>query len=89
LAELGPEAAKQRAVVLADLAASHVDDDLEAACGLTTQALDQLSDSWYATGYERVQSVRQLTPHQQTRHVRELEDRIRRHRSNSARSAQM
>jgi transcriptional regulator with XRE-family HTH domain len=78
LAQLSPEAAKQRAVVLADLAASHVDDDLEAACGLTAQALDQLSDSWYATGYERVQSVRrQLTPHQQTRHVRELEDRIR------------
>jgi transcriptional regulator with XRE-family HTH domain len=78
LAELGPEATKQKAVVLADLAASHVDDDLEAACGLTGQALDQLSTSWYATGYERVQAVRrQLTPHQQTRHVRELEDRIR------------
>ena len=77
LAELDPQASKQRAVVLADLAASHVDDDLEAACGLTSQALDQLSDSWYATGYERVQAVRrQLAPHQQTRHVRELEDRF-------------
>jgi hypothetical protein len=63
--------------VLADLVAAHVADDLEAACGLTGQALDQLSDSWYATGYERVQVVRrELTPHCETRHVRELEDRI-------------
>lgn len=77
LNHLTPEAAKQRAVVLADLASSYVDDDLEAACGLTGQAVDQLSESWYATGYERIQGVRrQLSPHRTTRQVRELEERI-------------
>lgn len=77
LAQLAPGAEKQRAVVLADLAASHVDHDIEAACTLTGQALDQLNDSWYATGYERVQAVRrQLTPHREARPVQELEERI-------------
>lgn len=78
LAGLPSEAAKQRAVVLADLAATYLETDLEAACALTAQALEQLQTTWYATGYERVQSVRrQLAPHQQNGQVRELEDRIR------------
>jgi transcriptional regulator with XRE-family HTH domain len=78
LDRLAPDATKQRSVLLADLAATHINDDLEAACALTTQALEQLGDTWYATGFERVQAVRkQLTPHHQNRQVRELEDRLR------------
>jgi transcriptional regulator with XRE-family HTH domain len=78
LDRLAPDAAKQRSVILADLAATYIEEDVEAACALTTQALEQLGDTWYATGFERVQAVRkQLTPHHQNRQVRELEDRLR------------
>ncbi|MBT0771247.1 helix-turn-helix transcriptional regulator [Kineosporia sp. J2-2] len=78
LAQLAPDAAKQKAVIYADLAATHIDDDAEAACTYAGQALDQLSESWYATGYDRVQQVRrQLTSSQQNRQVLELEERMR------------
>jgi transcriptional regulator with XRE-family HTH domain len=78
LAALKPGEGKQRAVLLADLASTYVEDDLEAACDLTTQALGQLATSWYATGFDRVLGVRrELTPYQQNRQVRELEERVR------------
>jgi transcriptional regulator with XRE-family HTH domain len=78
LAQLAPDAAKQKAVIYADLAATHIDNDPEAAATFAGQALDQLSESWYATGYDRVQQVRrQLTGSQQNRQVLELEERMR------------
>ncbi|MDP9827308.1 helix-turn-helix domain-containing protein [Kineosporia succinea] len=78
LEQLDPDAAKQKAVIYADLAATHIDTDAEAAFTYAGKALDQLSESWYATGYDRVQEVRhQLTGQQQHRQVRELEDRMR------------
>ncbi len=65
-------------MIYADLAATHIDTDAEAAFTYAGKALDQLSESWYATGYDRVQEVRhQLTGQQQHRQVRELEDRMR------------
>jgi hypothetical protein len=76
-ADLEPTASKQRAVVLADIASTYLQDDLEASCAFSEQALDQLQESWYATAFERIQSVyRQLAPHQRAHQVRELRDRI-------------
>jgi transcriptional regulator with XRE-family HTH domain len=78
LADLDPDATKQRAVVLADLAATHIEEDLDTACRITGQALDQLRDSWYATGFERIQGIRRaLEPYHDERPVRTLEEQIR------------
>lgn len=50
------EAAKQRTVLLADLANAH--GDPERSGTLLDQALDVLERDWYATGYERVRVAR-------------------------------
>lgn len=69
---------KQRTVILGDLAAVEAaDSNPEAACSYATEALDQLASRWYATGMDRIRAVRRtLTPWQQARCVRELDDRL-------------
>jgi hypothetical protein len=62
LANLGPEANKQRAVILLDLAAAHAQHDAEHAVELAGQALDILSFDYYATGYERLPLVLERLP---------------------------
>lgn len=56
LTGLAPTASKQRSVLLADLAAAHLEDRDHAAT-LTGQALDALAGDWYATGHQRVSAV--------------------------------
>ncbi|MFI5725408.1 hypothetical protein [Streptomyces cyaneofuscatus] len=74
-----PEAeAKQRTVVLGDLAAVEAAaGQTEAACRYAVLALDQLERTWYATGMDRVREVRQtLVAHQHEQCVRELDERL-------------
>ncbi len=69
---------KQRTVILGDLAAveaaaGHPED----ACQHALRALDQLEETWYAMGMDRVREVRRaLAPHQHEGCVRELDDRL-------------
>lgn len=60
LDDLPGEAAKQRSVILGDLAAVAVSEqDPERACVLAEQALDNLARHWYATGMDRIRGVRE------------------------------
>jgi hypothetical protein len=61
LDNLAPTAAKQRTVLLADLATAHLDDAGHAAA-LVDQALDVLTDDWYATGHQRIGQVAHRLP---------------------------
>ncbi|WP_207923743.1 transcriptional regulator [Actinomadura bangladeshensis] len=78
LEAIGDTNAKQRAVILGDLAAVEVAQrDPEAACSYAEQALDQLAVTWYATGMDRVHTVRRaLQPWADTECVRRLDDRL-------------
>ena len=78
LTELPDEAIKQRSVLLADLAAAAViEDDPARACSYLTDALDQLAQSWYATGMARVKDVRDtLRPWDDLPAVRQLDERL-------------
>ncbi|MEU3275677.1 helix-turn-helix transcriptional regulator [Streptomyces antibioticus] len=78
LEALGPEEAKQRSVVLGDLAAVEAaDGNPEEACAYALLALDELERTWYATGMDRVREVRRvLAPHQHRACVRDLDDRL-------------
>jgi len=69
---------KQRAVTLADLAAIEaLSESPEKACELTIRALDNLGSYWYATGMERVRTVRQmLSKWEGMACVRELDDKL-------------
>lgn len=59
LEQLPEDAAKQRSVILGDLAAVAVSErNPEDACRLAEMALEQLARTWYATGMARVRSVR-------------------------------
>jgi hypothetical protein len=51
---------KQRVVILGDLAmpSKPAPGNVEAACALLEQALDQLAVTWYATGIDRVRDAR-------------------------------
>ncbi|GAA0222397.1 hypothetical protein GCM10009527_018400 [Actinomadura nitritigenes] len=75
---IGATNAKQRAVILGDLAAVEVaQKNPEAACAYAEQALDQLAVTWYATGMDRVHDVRRtLQPWAETECVRRLDDRL-------------
>ncbi|MFD5428244.1 transcriptional regulator [Streptomyces sp. NPDC127084] len=75
---LPPESAKQRTVILGDLAAVEAADGRpEEACRYGIQALDQLAITWYATGMDRVRELRRtLAPWQNERCVRDLDDRL-------------
>jgi len=70
--------AKQRAVTLADLAAVAVSEgDPQQACAYSGAALDNLSRYWYATGMERLRTVRQaLTQWESLPCVRQLDERL-------------
>jgi hypothetical protein len=78
LDDLPEEAAKQRSVVLGDLAAVAVsEDNPEEACRLAEMALEQLSRTWYATGMARVRSVRaSLAPWESLPAVRRLDEKL-------------
>ncbi|MEU4560575.1 hypothetical protein AB0F72_19540 [Actinoplanes sp. NPDC023936] len=69
---------KQRAVVLADLAAVEVASDKPTeACNRLHEALDQLAITWYATGMERVRKVREdLQAWADTEEVQAIDDRL-------------
>ncbi|MFD5588355.1 transcriptional regulator [Streptomyces sp. NPDC127063] len=75
---LMPSEGKQRSVVYGDLAAVEAAAGRpEEACGYASRALDQLAETWYATGMDRVREVRRaLAPHQHERCVRDLDDRL-------------
>lgn len=78
LEAIGDTNAKQRTVILGDLAAVEVaQKNPKAACAYAEQALDQLAVTWYATGMDRVNEVRRaLQPWAETDHVRRLDDRL-------------
>ncbi|NBE53327.1 transcriptional regulator [Streptomyces boluensis] len=78
LEDLPPESDKQRTVVLGDLAAVEVaDGNPQQACTYAEQALNQLAITWYATGMDRVRTVRRtLAPWQHEQCVRDLDDRL-------------
>ncbi len=78
LAALPEESVKQRAIYLADAAAAAVlESDPDLACTYLQQALDILSRTWYATGMDRVKTVRQsLREWDSVPAVRALDDRL-------------
>jgi hypothetical protein len=72
------DAAKQKTVVLGDLAAIEAaQKNPEAACGYAEAALNQLSITWYATGMDRVRDARRALQ-QWNNHdcVQKLDDRL-------------
>ncbi|MBR7674561.1 transcriptional regulator [Streptomyces daliensis] len=78
LEELPEHDTKQRTVILGDLAAVEAAAEApEKACAYALQALDQLGETWYAMGMDRIREVRRaLAPWQHERYVRELDDRL-------------
>jgi hypothetical protein len=78
LEQLPEDAAKQRSVILGDLAAVAASESSpEDACRFAGLALDQLARTWYATGMARVRSVREtLTQWESLPCVRELDERL-------------
>ncbi|MEU5420682.1 transcriptional regulator [Streptomyces sp. NPDC001407] len=78
LDKLPAESAKQRTVILGDLAAVEAAaGDPEKACAYACRALDQLGTTWYATGMDRVREVRRsLAAWQHEPCVRGLDDRL-------------
>lgn len=75
---LNPGDDKQRTVVLGDLAAVEAAAGKpEQACHYALKALDNLENTWYAMGMDRVREVRRtLIPHQHQPCVRDLDDRL-------------
>lgn len=78
LDQLPDDSAKQRSVILGDLAAVAVSEsDPEEACRLSELALDQLARNWYATGMARVRAVREsLSQWESLPSVRRLDERL-------------
>jgi transcriptional regulator with XRE-family HTH domain len=78
LDNLPEESAKQRSVILGDLAAVAVaENNPEDACRFAEIALDQLSRTWYATGMARVRAVREsLAKWESLSAVRRLDERL-------------
>lgn len=78
LDSLPEESAKQRSVILGDLAAVEVaEGNPEEACRIAEMALDQLSRTWYATGMARIRAVREsLVQWESLPAVRKLDDRL-------------
>ncbi|WP_344087918.1 hypothetical protein [Luedemannella helvata] len=62
LNSLGPAGAKQRSVVLANLASTHPDDGDRVATYLH-QAIDALNTDWYDAGADRVRTARATLGH--------------------------
>ena len=78
LDNLPEDSAKQRSVILGDLAAVAVSqNDPEQACALAEEALDHLGRYWYATGMDRVRAVREsLTKWESLPCVRRLDEQL-------------
>jgi len=78
LESLPADEAKQRTVILGDLAVIEAGRKKpEQACAYAQRALDQLARTWYATGMDRVTEARRaLQAWADTEHVRALDDRI-------------
>jgi hypothetical protein len=78
LDQLPEESAKQRSVFLGDLAAAAIaENDPEQACALAEEALDHLAGHWYATGMDRIRTVREsLTKWESQPCVRGLDERL-------------
>jgi transcriptional regulator with XRE-family HTH domain len=78
LDQLPEDSAKQRSVILGDLAAVAVSEsDPQEACRLSEIALDQLARTWYATGMARVRAVREsLSQWESLPCVRRLDERL-------------
>ncbi len=75
---LPEDAAKQRAITLADLAAAAIiEKQPERACEYIESALDQLGHYWYATGMDRVKTVRSsLRAYESLPAVKALDERL-------------
>jgi transcriptional regulator with XRE-family HTH domain len=71
-------AAKQRSVLLSDLATVHYrDGGLDEACRIAISAVDELAQAGYATGSDRVRSfLRLVHPHASSPAVRTLNERV-------------
>jgi len=78
LDNLREDEAKQKSVILGDLAAVAVrEDDPEEACRLAELALDQLVRNWYAMGMTRVRAVREsLSQWDSLPAVRHLDEKL-------------
>jgi hypothetical protein len=78
LDQLPEDSAKQRSVILGDLAAVAVsENNPEEACRLSELALDQLARTWYATGMARVKAVREtLSQWESLPCMRRLDERL-------------
>lgn len=75
---LPDQAVKQRAVVLADLAAAHLGrGDVGHACVIAIDAVDRLRQAGYATGVDRLRALRSsLTPWATSAAVRNLDQHL-------------
>jgi hypothetical protein len=78
LMALKPNEAKQRTIVLADMADIHVrTKEIEQACATLERALVNLDKHWYGIGWDRIYNVRRKMDHyDDTRSVRELDMRM-------------
>jgi hypothetical protein len=78
LDQLPEDSAKQRSVILGDLAAVAIsENNPERACTLAEEALDHLARYWYATGMDRVRTVREsLIKWESLPCVRRLDERL-------------
>jgi tetratricopeptide (TPR) repeat protein len=78
LADLPDNAAKQRSITLADLAAAAVaDKDPDRACELLTEAIEGVSRQWYATAMDRIKAVREsLREYESLPAVRNLDAKL-------------
>ncbi|GAA3450553.1 helix-turn-helix domain-containing protein [Dactylosporangium matsuzakiense] len=77
---LEPEAVKQRAVFLADIATSYLasdDPDVEQACAVATEGIISLQRFGYATGADRLHAIRaRLRPWEDQPAVRDFDERL-------------
>ncbi len=78
LTGLSDNAVKQRAVVLADLAAAHLaKGDLDQSCAIASDAADRLRQAGYATGLDRLRALRSsMTPWATSAPVRNLDQHL-------------
>ncbi|GAB3866022.1 hypothetical protein GCM10027610_117450 [Dactylosporangium cerinum] len=77
---LEPEAVKQRAVFLADIATSYLTSDgpdVEQACAVATEGIVSLQRFGYATGADRLHAIRaRLRPWEDQPAVRDFDERL-------------
>lgn len=78
LMALKPNEAKQRTIVLADMADIHVrTKEIEQACTTLERALANLDKHWYGIGWDRIYNVRRkMDNYDDVRSVRELDMRM-------------